>query len=117
VDRARLLGNPFAPLAIFALVSAGVVCAYRGTRAAPGPGAGLLIPCGWTFLLALWMEADARRRRRTPCFEFGFLALLALPVSLPWYCLWSRGWWGLPVLLALFAMWALPPFLAVFLWH
>jgi hypothetical protein len=62
-----------------------------------------------SLLLLLWMDTDARRAHRLPCYDFGFLATLTYPLSLVWYCLWSRGWRGILLLhelvLLLFAPW------------
>jgi hypothetical protein len=44
------------------------------------------------------------------------VALLLFPLSLAWYCLWSRGWRGLLVLLALLALWLLPYAAAIAFW-
>lgn len=63
--------------------------------------------CQAYFVLA-WAVADARRRQRTPCFDFGMLALLIFPFSVIWYALWSRGFWGFLPLLALLGLYLLP---------
>jgi hypothetical protein len=51
-----------------------------------------------------------------PCFDFGLFAVLFFPVSLLWYCCWSRGWSGLLLLLLIFALWLVPWVLAVLTW-
>lgn len=47
------------------------------------------------------MNHDALRRRRRPCFDFGLFLLYAFPLSMLWYCFWSRGWRGLLLLIGL----------------
>jgi hypothetical protein len=59
-------------------------------------------------LTAIWVAADLKERRRTPCFELPFLLLIAWPVSLFWYCIWTRGWQGLALALGLVALSYLP---------
>jgi hypothetical protein len=71
---------------------------------------------GWGFMLILWAEADARRRRRVPCFDFGFLIFVYSPLSVLWYCLWSRGWRGLLVAAALVLLWIVPYAVAGIVW-
>jgi len=61
-------------------------------------------------VLAMWIAADLRARGRTPCFELPFLLLLAWPVSLLWYCIWTRGWHGLLLAIGLIALSYLPTF-------
>jgi hypothetical protein len=49
-------------------------------------------------LVTMTCVADARAQGR-PMLEPARLAmLLACPVAVPVYLLWSRGWWGLAVL-------------------
>ena len=61
-------------------------------------------------VLATWIAADLRARRRTPCFELPFLLLLVWPISLFWYCIWTRGWQGFFLALGLVVMGYLPTF-------
>ena len=44
--------------------------------------------------LLAWIAADAKERRQTPCFDFGFFLLATWPLSLFWYCGRTRGWRG-----------------------
>jgi hypothetical protein len=39
----------------------------------------LLTSIGLTLAFVIWIMADARIRRRTPCFEFGFLVWVYFP--------------------------------------
>jgi hypothetical protein len=52
--------------------------------------------------LVMWAMFDARRRRATPCFDFGMLLMLFWYVSIPWYLVATRGWrgWGIAVMFA-----------------
>src|SRR5262245_40707976 len=58
--------------------------------------------------LVLWVAADMREHHRTPPFDLPFLLLLAFPISLFWYCMSTRGWYGLLLALGLFAVACLP---------
>jgi hypothetical protein len=108
--------KPIALLVALSLATAAFLCAYVIMGAAPTRVAEMLVSTGWTVMLALWVDADARRRRRVPCFEVGFLVAAFLPVSLVCYCVWSRGWRrGLLVLLALLGLWAVPQLVAMYL--
>jgi hypothetical protein len=53
---------------------------------------------------ALWVEADARRLRRVPCYEFGAFVFLGWLVAVPAYCFWSRGPAGWRLAMALIAL-------------
>lgn len=64
----------------------------------------------------LWVVADARTRRQTPCYDFGFLVAVFYPASLVWYVLWTRGWRGLITLAALIGLMILPWFSASITW-
>jgi hypothetical protein len=58
--------------------------------------------------LAHWMAADLRARGRTPPFELPFLLMIVWPLSLFWYCIWTRGPQGLLLALGLFFLAYLP---------
>ena len=74
----------------------------------------LLAVYSFPLFLIVWVNADARRRRLVPCYDFGlFLVLFFVPVFL-WYLLWSRGVKGLLVLLGILGLMVVPPFLAAF---
>ena len=76
-----------------------------------------LLSVSWVWTIVLWMDLDARRHRWLPCFEFSFLAAVTYPVSLLWYCLWSRSWRGLLILFGLVGLvYILPWMTAVVLW-
>jgi hypothetical protein len=66
--------------------------------------------------IVCWMIDDARRLKRTPCFDFGFLALIAWPLSMFGYCVWTRGWRGVPLSLGLFSLAYAPAVLAGLAW-
>jgi hypothetical protein len=71
---------------------------------------GMILPV----MTVLWVAADMRSRGKTPPFELPFLLLLCWPLSLAWYCVWTRGWPGLLLAIGLFLMTYLPH-LAVFI--
>jgi hypothetical protein len=75
-----------------------------------------LTSTGLSLAFVIWMMADARIRRRTPCFEFGFLVAVYFPLSLAWYVFWSRGWRALFTLAGFFVLMFLPWLTAAMAW-
>jgi hypothetical protein len=76
-----------------------------------------LTSIAYRLAFALWIMADARIRRQTPCYDFGFLVAVYFPVSLIWYAFWSRGLRGILVLAALLGLMLLPWSSAVVAWY
>jgi hypothetical protein len=74
----------------------------------PSEAATRLTSAGLALETVLWVMADARVGRRTPCYDFGFLVAVFFPVSLVWYMLWSRGRRGFLTLGALVGLLAMP---------
>ena len=69
-----------------------LVCAtYEVSGVHPSPLALNLMQLVPPLVVAVWVEADARRRGRVPCYELGAFVLFGWLVAIPWYCLWSRG--------------------------
>lgn len=72
---------------------------YLVTAAVRGQQPLLLVPFLMQYAvpvaLLAWIMADAKERRRTPCFDFGFFLLATWPLSLFWHCWLTRGWRGL----------------------
>jgi len=66
--------------------------------------------------LIFWIAADARHRRRTPCFDFGLFMFLSFPVSLFWYGFWSRGGVGLIFAVALTCLLWVPSICETIVW-
>jgi hypothetical protein len=108
----NLLVHPIAPLVTFAIANAATLCALVWVGRQPSGAVELILSFGWSFMLILWMEADSYHRRRRPCFDFGLAAAMFFPLSVPWYCFWSRGWRGVLVLGVIFALWLGPYFAA-----
>jgi len=70
-------------------------------------------------MLVVWMTTDAKERRQTPGFDFGFFLLILYPISLFWYCIHTRGWRGLGLSLGLLLLTQLPAIstvVVVFIW-
>ena len=61
-------------------------------------------------VITLWITLDARERRRTPCFDYGFFLLILWPFSLFWYCGCTRGWRGIGLACVLYVLAWLPAF-------
>jgi hypothetical protein len=98
------------------LLDVAAVSAFRSTYAALGVPLSAAADQLSSTILGLaflwWVVADARRRRRVPCHDFGFLVGVAFPVSLLWYAVWSRGRRGLLTMAGLLGLMALPVVLA-----
>ena len=106
------LVGPLAPLVALAAITAIALSHSSGVGITPSTGTETILGVGWAFMLVLWMDADARKLRRLPCYDFGWLAAIYFPVSLLWYCFWSRGWRGALLLLMLLALWLVPYIIA-----
>jgi hypothetical protein len=109
----QLFLHPIAPLAAYSLVATVLLCAYPLAGAADADGFFSVV---FAVMVLLWMDADARRLRRVPCFDFGLLAWITFPLSTLWYCFWSRGWRGIFVLLILLVL-LLGPFIVANAWR
>lgn len=112
----RILDHSLAPLILFSLALTVMFVAYLAGGASPSPTFLGAVSLLWPWLVALWIMADARRKSCVPCFDFGLYCYVLLPLTLPWYCLWSRGWRGLLTLVAIFALWYLPFVAAWIVW-
>ena len=113
----KLLFHPALPPGVLSLITSAVYGAYLVTEGRLSPMAEYLLSLSWLWTIVLWMDLDTRQRRQIPCFEFSFLAAVTYPVSVLWYCVWSRGWRGLLIVLGLVGlMYFLPWMIAVVLW-
>lgn len=111
-----MLVHPLSPLVALSCATTVVLCVLVAVGRSASPWVDVALDYGWPLMLLVWMTADARRIRRTPCYDFGFLAALCFPLSLPWYCVWSRGWRGVLLLFLLLALWVAPHVLAALFW-
>lgn len=109
--------HPFAPLVVYSMALSGLLVTYLAAGCSPSPAFEALAWFSWLLLLALAVVTDARRRKSTPCFDFGMFCMMVLPIAVPWYCFWSRGWRGIFVIAAIFALWVGPYFIATVVWH
>ena len=105
-----------APLACFSIVLGLCLAIYLTDGKEASESFEIVAAFGWSVLLGMWLVADARRRKQTPCFDFGLFCYLFLPLMVPWYCFWSRGWRGAKTFLAIVGLWLLPYLLAGFVW-
>jgi hypothetical protein len=69
---------------------------------------GVILTYGIPILLAHWVAADMRQRGLKPPYELPFFLMLVWPISLFWYCAWTRGPEGLGLALGLVALSWLP---------
>lgn len=110
------LGNPAAHLVAYSVILTICFSAFVGSRTGPPPRFEEIASFGWALMLVLWMDADARRRRILPCYDFGFLAGVFFPVSLVWYCIWSRGWRGAFLFIGLLTLFIAPYTITGLIW-
>jgi hypothetical protein len=96
-----LLRSPLAALVVMAFIAMALRCAYAFARLPVSSPAEYVLGFCWGVPIVIWMDHDAVRRRCRPCFDFGLFLVYAFPLSLLWYCFWSRGWRGLFLLLGL----------------
>jgi hypothetical protein len=113
----QLLFHPLAPLVIFAIVVSALFAAYFAAGYAPSRTFEAVVQLSWAILLAYWVFVDARAGHRIPCFDFGLFCYLLLPITLPWYCFWSRGWRGGMLLLFLYGLGIAPYVVASIVWE
>jgi len=109
--------SPLAEVVVLAGALAILQPIYALASSTPGPVplnlAEVLFRYAIPYAIALWIVADAKERRRTPCFDFGFFVLATWPLSLFWYCISSRGWRGLGLSFGLIGL-AFVPVIATF---
>jgi hypothetical protein len=87
-----VIAHPLTPLVALSALLTALLCLAIGVGIALPPATEGIMFYGWMLMVLLWMDADARRTRRQPCFDFGTLAVIYFTLSLPWYCWWSRRW-------------------------
>ncbi len=104
----RWLVHPLAPLVILSMMTGLLLAAHVVVSINLSPITEFLLSFGWSLMLVLWMDTDARSRRRVPCYDFGMLAGLTFPLSVIWYCFWSRRWRGVLFLLLLGGLYFAP---------
>jgi hypothetical protein len=87
----RVFHNPIAALIVLALIATLLRCAYVVARSPISPHAESLVVACWAWPVLIWMDFDAVRTRRRPCIDFGLFLVATFPLSVVWYCFWSRG--------------------------
>jgi hypothetical protein len=111
----RALGT-FGPLVGLAAILASFAGMYVAVGKVPPDEFVWLAQSIQGLFILYWIILDARRRRRIPCHDFGFLVAIFLPVSLGWYLLWTRGLKGLLLLLAFAILVVAPQLSATIVW-
>ena len=78
-------------LCLYSIVFTLFAIAYPLSGSEPSRPAALLFSYGSSAAVAVWIDADAHLRRRSPCWEFVTFVVFAWPLAVPTYCFWSRG--------------------------
>jgi hypothetical protein len=112
----KLSFHRLAPLFLFSLTLTALLTTSLVVGVTPSESFGTLAAILWSLLLAFWLAADFRRWREVPCFDFGFFCYVLLPIAVPMYCFWSRGWRGALLLAAIVGLWLAPYIIATFVW-
>ena len=113
----HLVVHPLTPLIAFSVVLCVLFTTYLALGLAPTDSLGMAASLCWGILFACWIVADARHRKQIPCYDFGFLCYIWLPLAVPWYCIWSRGWRGILVLIAFAGLLLAPYFVGAVVWQ
>jgi hypothetical protein len=110
------LFGQWGPLLLLTVAMVVVQTAYAMLGVPPSDLAVELAGLALVFFILLWIMADARQRRKVPCFDFGLFLAVAFPVSIVCYVLWTRGFRGLIVLGAFLALYLIPWLGALMVW-
>jgi hypothetical protein len=105
------------PLLLFSLIASALYAAYLFAGRTPTQTFDLVVQLSWALLLVFWVVVDARQGHRIPCFDFGLFCYLFLPVTLPWYCFWSRGWRGIYLILVIYGLGLFPYIVQSIVWE
>jgi len=81
---------------------------YALLRVAPHPFIGLMMQAGPLLAIVCWLQKDARRTGVGSVLDFGYFAITAWPVVIPWYAFTTRGGEGWRLTAGLFALIAAP---------
>lgn len=111
-----LVRHPLSPLCFFALEAS--VCFTAALFAGVPIPPLMLTSVNWILvvLILMWVVSDAQHRHQVPCFDFGFLAWVFLPLAVPWYCFWTRGWKGVGILTLIGILLLIPTVIAEVGW-
>jgi hypothetical protein len=112
----KIFAHSLTPLVLFSIALSALLTIHLVAGVAPSITFEIAASFSWSVLLALWIVTDARRQKGIPCFDFGFFCYVFLPVAVPWYCFWSRGWRGAFTLVAIAVLWLAPYIVAGVVW-
>jgi hypothetical protein len=108
----HLLAHPISQIAILSAGMAILLPTYMVAQfvnpSASSPVVLLIARYAVPIAIVLWIASEARDRRQTPCFDFTFWLLVFWPLSLFWWCIKTRGWWGVLVAFGLLLLAGVP---------
>jgi hypothetical protein len=107
----------YGPLLVLVVALSAIASMYVILGERPPESVEVISQVAPAFFLVFWVVVDARRRRRVPCYDFGFLVALFYVVAVPWYLVWSRGWRGLLVLGYFMVLLLMPGIIASIVWQ
>ena len=94
------------------LLAIGIAVTYAFAHHPIPPRAGLLMNYGPLSTILYWLRQDARSRRFPLALDWGFIALIAWPIAIPWYLFATRGSHAWPLTITLLLAMLAPWFLA-----
>lgn len=69
------------------------------------------------FWVLIGIQNDVRLRKKTPCYDFGFLLWATATISVPWYICSSYGFFkGMLILLLFLVLLTLPQIVLQIVW-
>ena len=80
-------------------------------------GADLSSRMALSLVMAFWVTADARKRRRALCYDYDSFVFFAWPIVMPIYLIQTRGWRALLTLLCFIGIWMVVILVARVTWH
>lgn len=89
----------------FCAVAIGVASAISPEAAGMPKRAELISSVALSLVITLWVMADARKRGRQLCYDFGSFVFFAWPVVVPVYLFQTRGARALITLLCFAGIW------------
>ena len=106
----------FGLLIALSVLVATYLCAYLAYELYPSENAFYLASYVLPIASAIWVQRDARRRKCTPCYDFGTFVIFTWMFSVPAYMIWQYGWKGLAMTALFVGIWFVPTIAYIAFW-